>query len=57
MAEVRRCRHCGTSWEVGAFSNPQMISWEHARRELPDLDAVETSLGIDFPEPADVPLR
>ena len=50
MAEVRRCRHCGTYWEVGAFSNPKAISREHARRELPDLDVLESALGIEFPD-------
>lgn len=54
MAEVRRCRHCGTYWEVGAFSYPQVISREHAMRELPDLDALEQRLGIDFPDPPNV---
>lgn len=53
MAEVRRCRHCGTYWEVGAFSFPKVISQEHAKRELPDLDALEQRLGIDFPDPPD----
>lgn len=52
MAEVRRCRSCGTYWEVGAFSYPQVISRDQARRELPELDALEQALGIDFPNPA-----
>lgn len=56
MAEVWRCRFCGTYWEVGAFSYPQVISREHALKELPDLDAMEAALGIDFPDPPDVPL-
>lgn len=56
MAEVRRCRFCGTYWEVGAFSNPKVISPGQARRELPDLDALEARLGIDFPEPPDATL-
>ena len=51
MAEVRRCRHCGTYWEVGAFSYPKVISREHAKRELPDLDALERTLGVEFPDP------
>lgn len=52
MAEVRRCRSCSTYWEVGAFSYPRVISRDQARRELPDLDALEQALGIDFPSPA-----
>ena len=55
MAEVRRCRHCGTYWEVGAFSYPQVISREHARRELPDLEVLEQGIGIDFPDPPEEP--
>ncbi len=55
MAEVRRCRHCGTYWEVGAFSYPQLISREHARRELPDLEVLEQGIGIDFPGPPEEP--
>lgn len=51
QAEVRRCRHCGAYWEVGAFSYPMVISREHARRELPDLEALEARLKIDFPDP------
>lgn len=55
MAEVRRCRFCGAYWEVGAFSFPQVISRDHARKELPDLDALEAALGIDLPRPPDIP--
>jgi hypothetical protein len=51
MAEIRRCRHCGAYWEVGAFSYPKVISREQARRELPDLDVLQLGLGIDFPDP------
>lgn len=51
MAEIRRCRHCGAYWEVGAFSHPVVISREQALRELPDLDVLEQGLGIDFPDP------
>lgn len=51
MAEIRRCRHCGAYWEVGAFSNPVVISREQAKLELPDLESLETVLAIDFPDP------
>ncbi|MFP7835056.1 hypothetical protein [Marisediminicola sp. LYQ134] len=51
MAEVRRCRYCGTYWEVGAFSYPQVISRAHAKLELPNLDELEQGLGVDFPTP------
>jgi hypothetical protein len=51
MAEVRCCRHCGTYWEVGAFSDPRVISQEHAQRELSNLDELEQRLGIDFTDP------
>lgn len=57
MAEVRRCRRCGIYWEVGAFSNPQVISPQHALRELPDLKTLEAALGIDFPGPPDMSSR
>lgn len=55
MAEVRRCRYCGAYWEVGAFSPPQVISHTHARRELPDLDALERATGVNFPDPPPIP--
>ena len=55
MAEVRRCRFCGAYWEVGAFSFPQVISREHALKELPGLEALEAAVGIDFPHPPDLP--
>jgi len=51
MAEVRRCRFCGTYWEVGAFSYPKVLTREEALRELPDLDELESALGVDFPDP------
>lgn len=54
MAEIRRCRHCGAYWEVGAFSFPKVIPRDEAKRELPDLDVLEQRLGIDFPDPPDV---
>ena len=37
--------------EVGAFSYPKVISREHAKRELPDLDALERTLSVEFPDP------
>lgn len=51
QAEVRRCRFCGAYWEIGAFSYPKVLTREHALRELPNLDALELGLGIDFPDP------
>lgn len=51
MAEIRRCHRCGAYWEVGAFSHPVVISREQAKLELPDLDVLESELGIDFPNP------
>ena len=51
MAEVRRCRFCGTYWEVGAFSHPKVLTREEAFRELPNLDELERARGIDFPDP------
>ncbi|WP_350350201.1 hypothetical protein ABS642_11735 [Microbacterium sp. A8/3-1] len=51
MAEIRRCRHCGAYWEVGAFSHPKVITRAQATRELPDLDRLEQGLGIAFPDP------
>jgi hypothetical protein len=49
MAEIRRCRHCGAYWEVGAFSQPKVITRVQATRELPDIDRLEQGLGIAFP--------
>lgn len=51
MAEIARCAHCGAYWEIGAFSNPKVISIEQAEKELPDLNALEQKLGINFPSP------
>lgn len=51
LAEIRRCCHRGAYREVGAFSNPIVISREQASRELPGLVALEAALGIDFPDP------
>lgn len=55
LAEICRCSYCGAYWEVGAFSNPKVISREQARRELPGLDMLELLVRIDFPEPPQLP--
>ena len=55
MAEIWRCRVCGAYWQVGDFDRPKVIRVDDARSALPDLDVIEATLGVDFPQAPPLP--
>lgn len=55
MAQIWRCRVCGAYWQVSDFSRPAVIRVDDAEAALPDLHEREAALGVDFPQPPELP--